>query len=208
MKYQLIIFDMDGTLVQSEDCGSQALIDVVPALPDTAAQITEQYRGVRLADIINDIERRFPGAVPENCAALYREREKELSSLMVTPSDGVDQMLAALTVKKCIASNAPIEKTNRSLDICGIAHYFNDAVFSAYQVEAWKPDPTLFERVAAFYGVVPENCLVVEDSDVGIRAAQAAGMTPVFYDPFEMSAPYDGVARITALSELVEIANE
>lgn len=207
MNYQLIIFDMDGTLVQSEDCGSQALIDVVPALPDTAAQITEQYRGVRFADILKDIERRFPGVVPENCVALYRAREKALASTMVTPSEGVDQMLSALTTKMCIASNAPVEKTKRSLDICGIARHFDEAVFSAYQVEAWKPDPTLFERVAAFYGVSPENCVVVEDSDVGIKAAKAAGMTTVFYDPFESSAQYEGVIRITALSELVEIAN-
>ena len=205
MNYQLIIFDMDGTLVQSEDCGSQALIDVIPALPDTAAQLTEQYRGVRFADILKDIERRFPGIVPDNCVELYRAREKALASEMVTPSEGVDQMLSALTTKMCIASNAPVEKTKRSLDICGIARHFNETVFSAYQVEAWKPSPVLFERVAAFYGVSPADCVVVQDSEVGVQAAKAAGMTTVFYDPFESRVQYEGVIRITDLNELITI---
>ena len=61
MKPEFIIFDMDGTLVQSEDCASQALIDVIPALNDSLIDVTVRYRGMRLSEIFDDIERRIPG---------------------------------------------------------------------------------------------------------------------------------------------------
>jgi len=64
---ELVIFDMDGTLVQSEDCASQAIVDVVPTLKDSLenplTEVTHRYRGMRLADIFSDIENRFPGSV-------------------------------------------------------------------------------------------------------------------------------------------------
>jgi beta-phosphoglucomutase-like phosphatase (HAD superfamily) len=162
MKYQLIIFDMDGTLVQSEDCASQALIDVIPALTDSVAAVTHRYRGMRLAKIFDDIESSTPGAIPEGCLDLYRAREDALSGAMITPCPGADTMLSRLEVEKCIASNAPVKKTQRSLEICGLSHHFQCGIYSAYDVQAWKPDPTLFLHAATENDVSPKDCLVVE----------------------------------------------
>lgn len=205
MKPELIIFDMDGTLVQSEDCASQALIDVIPALTDTAAQITARYRGMRLADIFSDIESRTPGAIPEHCLDLYRVREEALANAMITPSTGVDTLLSAIDLNRCIASNAPVEKTQRSLDICGLSHHFHSNIYSAYEVQAWKPDPKLFLHAAADNNVSPGDCLVLEDSVVGIKAAQAAGMFPVFYAPADSGERIEGVTTITRLVDLLEL---
>ena len=205
MKIQLIIFDMDGTLVQSEDCASQALIDVIPALTDSVAAVTHRYRGMRLAKIFDDIESSTPGAIPEGCLDLYRAREDALSRSMITPSPGVNALLSRLEVEKCIASNAPVKKTQRSLELCGLSHYFQHGVYSAYDVQAWKPDPALFLYAATAHKVSPAGCLVVEDSVVGLEAAQAAGMEAVFYDPHGSAKAENDVTRITTLIDLLEL---
>lgn len=202
MKYQLIIFDMDGTLVQSEDCASQALKDIIPTLSDSVHEVTNRYRGMRLSKIINDIESRFPSSVPDQWLDLYRAREELLSSTMITPSTGADAMLSQLSVDKCIASNAPVKKTRRSLELCGLSHHFPSGLFSADQVEAWKPDPKLFLHAAASSYASPSDCLVIEDSKVGVQAAQAAGMNCVFYDPHKSGDMSDDVPIISELNDL------
>ena len=208
MKYELIIFDMDGTLVQSEDCASQALIDVIPALAgQSASAVTARYKGMRLARIFDDIETRLPGAVPENCLDLYREREDALSASMITPSEGAFAMLEQLKTTKCIASNAPVEKTRRSLEICALSGFFASGIYSAYEVNAWKPDPALFLHAAQAFVTDPEKCLVIEDSDVGIEAARSAGMDSVLYDPLELSEVSESQIRVTSLADILAIAH-
>ena len=205
MTYKLIIFDMDGTLVQSEDCASQAMLDVIPGLTGTAAEVTAKYRGMRLAEIFSDIEASSPDGVPENCLELYRVREEVLSSAMIFASPGADQMLTQLKISKCIASNAPVTKTTRSLKMCNLSHHFDGGIFSAYQVQAWKPDPKLFEYAAGQYGVDSKDCLVVEDSVVGIEAAQAAGMAHVYYDPHGNGQAPEAVKSIADLDDLLRL---
>lgn len=98
MSYQLVIFDMDGTLVQSEDCASQALIDVIPTLTASIDVMTTRYRGMPLLDIFNDMESRHPGAIPGRCLETYRAQEHALSSTMSKASPGADAMLLQLEI--------------------------------------------------------------------------------------------------------------
>lgn len=204
MSLQLVIFDMDGTLVQSEDCASQALIDIIPALTASVSELTARYRGMRLAEIFADIERLHPGAIPDQCLERYRIREDQLAQSMIKVSAGADTMLSRLDMPKCIASNAPREKTLRSLANCGLAHHFTQGIFSASDLQAWKPDPTLFLHAAAHYQVSPENCIVIEDSAVGLQAARAAGMPAIFYDPFDLHDGSHDMPRISSLLQLLD----
>lgn len=205
-QYSLIIFDMDGTLVQSEDCASQALKDVMPGLLDTRDEVTERYRGMRLAHIFEDIESRYPGAVPDDCLDKYRLQEERLSSDYITACDGAAELLSTLLTPVCIASNAPVEKTRRSLSITNLAKHFSSPVYSAYEVMAWKPDPALFLHAAYEHKTDVESCLVIEDSDVGIQAGLAAGMDVIHYDPHEQGSNHS-VPSIGSLLELLEIAS-
>src|SRR5262249_28029536 len=77
----------------------------------------------------------------------------------------------------------PPEKIARALTVAGLAHFFKDNIFSSYDVGSWKPDPGLFLHAADKMAFPPERCVVVEDSDVGIEAALAAGMRALRYGP-------------------------
>ena len=201
--FQLVIFDMDGTLVQSEECASQALKDVIPLMTDSVNEVTARYKGMRLAEIFDDIESRFPNSVPYNCLDLFVAREEALSQSYIIPSEGADELLSRLQTPKCIASNAPVEKSVRSLSICGISHHFPTAIFSADRVNAWKPDPTLFLHAANFHGIEPSKCLVLEDSRVGIQAALSARMSVIHYDPTDGGS----TLSVPSIASLVDLLN-
>ena len=137
----------------------------------------------------------------------FRQRENELAAEFITLNPGVEQLLSALqslSLPYCIASNAPIEKTVRSLKLCEIDEYFGDNIFSAYQVHSWKPDPGLFLHAALKQGIDPGKCLVVEDSEVGIEAAIAAQMQAVFYNPHQLPTPHAQAIVVSELGQLLD----
>ena len=124
---------------------------------------------------------------------------------MIQASPGADDMLSRLAKPKCIASNAPTEKTWRSLHHCELAAHFAHGIFSANDLQAWKPDPTLFLHAAASFKIDPTDCIVIEDSEVGIQAALAAGMPAILYDPFNVHTGFAEVPRISSLMQLLDI---
>lgn len=209
MKTEFVIFDMDGTLVDSELCSAQALVDVLPQnFSIDVTQMLEEFRGVRTANILAVLSERFEPVDAEATIERFRIRENELAAELITLNPGVEPLLDALnglSLPYCIASNAPVEKTVRSLKLCGIEHYFGDNVFSAYQVNAWKPDPELFLHAAKVQGIAASRCLVVEDSDVGIEAAIAAKMQAVFYNPHNLPVAHAESTNISEYGELLDL---
>ncbi len=118
------------------------------------------------------------------------------------PVAGAKALLQSLSLPRCTASNAPVEKTKRQLALTGLAEFFGDNLFSAYAVNAWKPDPALFLYAANAMGFEPRDCLVVEDSPVGVEAALAAGIPVVHYDPEDQFSAIAGVQKIEKLQLL------
>lgn len=198
----LVIFDLDGTLVDSETLCNQAFLDLLPALTDTVEAVVERYRGKKLADTLRDIEHRTGAALPANFEALYRQRVAELFESGLKPIAGVPDMLAALEHPFCIASSGPPTKIAHALALTGLAPYFGERIFSAYTVGAWKPEPGLFLHAAATMGFTPEQCVVVEDSPVGLQAAAAAGMRALHYAPEETMGVEAVNSRFSHMSAL------
>lgn len=176
-----VIFDLDGTLVDSEGLCNQAFLDLLPQLSDTVESLTQRYRGKKLSQICADLENRLCRNLPDAFEQQYRQRVAELFSHELKPMPGVLEMLEATNVPKCIASSGPPLKIRQALQVSGLAPYFGDNLFSSYEVGSWKPEPGLFQYAANAMGFMPGQCVVVEDSEVGIEAAAAAGMKAFRY---------------------------
>jgi len=176
-----VIFDLDGTLVDSEGLCNQAFLDLLPPLHDPLEILTERYRGQKLSSILIDLENRLGLNLPGSFERHYRQRVAELFARDLKPMPGVLEMLATLSSPKCIASSGPLPKMRQALQVSGLAAYFADTLFSSYEIGSWKPDPGLFQYAAKAMGFAPSQCAVVEDSEVGIEAAIAAGMRPYYY---------------------------
>jgi HAD superfamily hydrolase (TIGR01509 family) len=176
-----VIFDLDGTLVDSEGLCNQAFLDTLPKLNESVESLTLRYRGKKLAPILADIESRLCRKLPEAFEQDYRQRVTELFASELKPMSGVIEMLETINFPKCIASSGPLLKIRQALQVSGLASYFGDNFFSAYEVGSWKPEPGLFQYAANAMGFTPSQCVVVEDSEVGIQAATAAGMKAFRY---------------------------
>jgi beta-phosphoglucomutase-like phosphatase (HAD superfamily) len=92
------------------------------------------------------------------------------------PTGGIFELINHLAIKKCVASSSSLGRLEHSLGLAGLWTYFAPHVFSAMQVKHPKPAPDLFLFAAQQMGVVPAECLVIEDSIAGVKAAKAAGM--------------------------------
>jgi len=177
---------------------------LLPELIDPAEVLVKRYRGKKLsailADIVHRIGRRLPDAFENN----YRGRVSELFARDLKPMPGVVAMLESLSHSKCVASSGPLAKILQALEISGLAHYFGRHLFSSYDVGIWKPAPGLFLRAAQEMGFTPSQCAVIEDSDVGIQAAIAAGMKAFHYLPNDPSFAHQDATAFCDMSQLNE----
>ena len=194
-----IIFDLDGTLVDSEPLCNQAFLDLLPEISLSADYLLGRFRGRKLAEIFCDLENMIGRALPSNFEAAYREQVDVLfkSSLEVFPN--VYEVLKAIEVKTCIASSGPRNKIFSALEKTGLDSIFAERIFSSYDIEKWKPDPSLFLHAASEMGTSPKSCLVVEDSPVGIEAAKSAGMIPLHF--CDKTSAISGVENFNAYTE-------
>jgi len=183
MSRLLVIFDLDGTLVDSESLCNQAFLDLLPSLNETVEELVDQFCGRKLSETLSEIERRVSSPLPEGFEQSYRQRVADLFATKLRPVEGVPEMLKALALPFCIASSGPPEKIKHALTVTQLAPFFGERFFSSYIVHSWKPDPGLFLHAAATMGFAPENCVVVEDSPVGLAAAAAAGMQALHFAP-------------------------
>ena len=176
-----VIFDCDGTLVDSEALGNAVLLElaVEHGIPLSAAEAIADFRGGRMADYIAQLEAIHGGPLPETFVPAFRSRARAAFATQLRPIPGAARLLAALSARGlplAVASNGPREKTTANLASTGLLGYFPQHVFSAYEIGAWKPDPALYLHAARALGVAPARCAVVEDSLPGITAGLAAGM--------------------------------
>ncbi len=192
--YDLIIFDCDGTLVDSEPISNKVIAEMITELgyPITAEASYQTFRGTSINTILEFIKDKT-GRLPEfDFENVYRERmdiafEKELKAI-----PGALEFLDNVQTNKCVASNGPQRKMKKSLGITGmIDHFKSEDIFSAYDIQKWKPEPDLFIYAANKMQVKPQKCLVVEDTVHGVEAAIKADMDVLFYVPEQDEPKYD-----------------
>ena len=175
---RLVIFDCDGVLVDSEPIAAAVMAAAVSelGLPMTAADCLCRFTGIAMATVIAAIEADLGRPVPADFAARVRERDFEAFRRSLKPIAGVAAAVSALPVPKCVASSGAPEKIRFTLGLTHLLPLFEPHLFSAQMVRHGKPAPDLFLFAARTMGVAADACVVVEDSQAGIRAARAAGM--------------------------------
>lgn len=193
-RIQCVIFDLDGTLVDSEILSLQGYCDTVPDLDWDVNYMVANLRGVQFHKIVEAMEGRVGHKLADDYETTYRAHVAELFEAGLKAYPDVLEVVPALKIAKCIASAGPIKKMRHSLGLTGLLPHFESRLFSSYDVKLWKPDPGLFLYAAKSMGFAPENCLVVEDSEVGIEAARRAGMQHMLHVPegHEVYEGYDG----------------
>jgi len=174
-----VIFDFDGTLVDSETLCNQAFLDLIPSIDVSVDKLVESYSGRKLAWIFSDIEKQFSCKLSPDIEQQYRSRVADLFDSNLEAFEGVHKALNEISVPVCIVISAPISKVQPALRETNLAHYFAKNVFSSYAIGSWKPEPDIFLYASQRMNVAPQNCLVVEDSVAGIEAANAAGMSSI-----------------------------
>jgi len=207
--FDAIIFDCDGTLVDSERLSIRVLVDYIAELGlilpyETAV---EEYSGNDLAMVFRDIEQKLGRSLPTDFMERFRERQLRLLATNLLPMPGAADLLSVINRPMCVASNAPLDKIELCLSTAGLNQFFEpDRVFSAYEIQIWKPAPDLFHLAAQRMGVAPERCAVVEDSRFGIEAGLAAGMQ-VFACVHEelIGVDLSSITRVRQLSELIPL---
>jgi HAD superfamily hydrolase (TIGR01509 family) len=202
MKRLCAIFDLDGTLVDSEVLNCRAYVELIAAIDESDTELTNRYRGMKFSNIVDDIESRYDLALPGNFESLYRDRVAALYESELKTNPGVPELLSGLDFECCVASSAPTKKINHALEITGLGGYFGTNIFSSYDIGSWKPEPDLFLHAAATMNHSPAHCAVVEDSDLGVEAAIAAGMQVFHYAPNSAKTRSDRYRSIQQMSEL------
>lgn len=205
-----LLFDNDGTLVDSEWLCNQALATILAqaGVQVDIGLLVRDYRGGKLAEIFALLESRFAVQLPVDSEAQYRRLVSDLFAAQLRPIAGVVEALdwaSAAGMQLAVVSNGPQAKIRQALQICGLSHYFADRLFSGYDINRFKPDGALYQYAAAALGTVPEQCIVIEDSVPGIQAGLAAGCRTVFLNHYQQAKPDPAVIAITAMAQLPAI---
>jgi HAD superfamily hydrolase (TIGR01509 family) len=179
--YDLVIFDCDGVLVDSERLTVHEEARMLTELgwPVTADEVVGLFMGLSLATELEMVADRLGPAAAEKFEQDLVPRLTAIFDAELTPVDGIPALLDALAQKgvpTCVASSGLPDGIRRKLDRTGLREHFGDRISSASEVEHGKPAPDLFLLAAGRMGVTPARAAVVEDSVPGVQAGVAAGM--------------------------------
>ncbi len=172
-----IIFDCDGTLVDSETLAAQLISQLLAEqnLEMTSDEVLLRFRGVQFQRFVEELKTLHPSLCAQVLTADFRTRSLPVFEGRLKPISGAIEFVGDLKIPACVASNGPRVKIETCLKSVGLLSYFEDVIISAYEVQAWKPDPRIMHHAANVLGLPAEECLVVEDSVSGAEAGLLAG---------------------------------
>ncbi|MHC5610134.1 MAG: HAD family hydrolase [Nostoc sp.] len=199
MRTELVIFDCDGVLVNSETLSNRVLVQFVAELGLTL-ELKEAillFKGCKMADCVAVIQQRLGKMMPQDFVTQLRVRTAEAFERELLSVEGIEAALDKINLPICVASSGPPEKIKLALRVTNLLPRFEGRIFSSYEIGSWKPAPDLFLHAAKNMGVQATYCTVVEDSVLGVRAGVAAGMKVLGYtNPSEATSLEDCGARV------------
>jgi HAD superfamily hydrolase (TIGR01509 family) len=180
---ELVIFDCDGVLVDSEPISVRLDVAMLAelGLSMSREEVIERFVGRSPEVIVQTVERELGHPPPPDWFKRGEERLRRAFAAELRPVRGIVEALAQITEPVCVASSSGPENLRYKLELTGLYDRFAGHVFSASEVTNGKPAPDLFLYAAARMRTEPETCVVVEDSQYGVQAARAAGMHVLAY---------------------------
>ncbi|MFF3498374.1 HAD family hydrolase [Streptomyces sp. NPDC003247] len=211
MDYDLVIFDNDGVLVDSEPISNRLLAAYLTELghPTTYEESIRDYMGSAMHRIHELVLERTGQRLPADFDDVFHTRvfaafEQELAA--VDGAAAVLEKLAANGVPYCVASSGSHERIRVGHRTTGLDRWFDEGrIFSSQDVGRGKPAPDLFLHAAERMGVAPQRCVVVEDSPLGVQAAVAAGMDVYGFTAMTPAEKLAGADRL--FSDMAELAD-
>ena len=176
---QLIIFDCDGVLVDSEviSCRAHAETLTRHGYPITADQVLQRFLGVSNREARLTVEAELGCSLPDDFEAQMKQAALQRYADELGAIPHIGEAIAAIDLPKCVASSGTPEKIRHGLTCAGLYDVLAPNIFSATQVTRGKPAPDLFLFAAEQMNIRPAQCLVIEDSVAGVTGGRAAGMT-------------------------------
>lgn len=204
-----VIFDCEGTLIDSETLCCQALVSVFTSYGAklTVEECLTNFTGGKLADILSSTRDRLGLQVSiDELEPLYREKLRILFQAHLTPMPGADDLLQYLkdnNIEICVVTNGPKNKLHFSLEITGLSEFFKDRMFSAFEANSWKPDPDLILYASMHMGFRPEECVYIDDTPKGVAAGVAANIKTYHFRSNTLG-PHVDDTDVTPVESLVE----
>ncbi|MFG2479725.1 HAD family hydrolase [Streptomyces fagopyri] len=211
MRYDLVIFDNDGVLVDSEPISNGILAAYLTELghPTSYEESIRDYMGSAMHRVHDLVHERTGQRLPDDFDDVFHGRVFAAFERELRPVAGAEQVLEKLTadgVPYCVASSGSHDRIRVGHRTTGLDRWFDEErVFSSQDVGRGKPAPDLFLHAAERMGVPPRRCVVVEDSPLGVQAANAAGMDVYGFTAMTPAARLTGATRL--FSDLQDLSD-
>lgn len=186
MAIEVVIFDCDGVLVDSEDIANEQLRRGLElhGLSMTLEQVMESFVGLSMSSVVDKVNQMLGREVSDDFLDDLQVKTFAAFQESLKPVAGIKQVLDSLSTmphRICVASSGSFEKMNLTLGMTGLENYFQGRIFNSSQVKRGKPYPDLYLYAANQMMCDPAQCLVIEDSVPGVQGAVAAGMEVLAY---------------------------
>ncbi|MGI6020525.1 MAG: HAD family hydrolase [Lachnospiraceae bacterium] len=213
MNYKAILFDMDGTLLDSEvlmrNSGVRALADFgIECTADDFLPFTGQGELRFLGGVAAKYGHEFDPEMKERCYYYFGEYVEEEAVIPERLMETLDN-LKEKGVRIAVCTSADRTKVRHNLRALGVSADYFETIITGDDIKNAKPDPEVYLKGAAALGLSPEDCLVVEDAPSGIASAHAAGMKAAAitssFDEETLRANSDPDMIIDKMPELLDI---
>jgi HAD superfamily hydrolase (TIGR01509 family) len=176
--FDLIIFDCDGVLVDSEVLSCRCLSETLAGYGINLGldQALDLFLGRNVTAVLNHYEA-LGRSIPEQFSTELKAGVRAAFLSALCPIEGVNSVLEGLQIPHCVASSSDVDRVSFSLSLTGLAPHFDRRLYTSQMVERGKPAPDLFLYAAERMHADPRRSLVIEDSVSGVTAGKAAGMT-------------------------------
>nr|WP_290694367.1 HAD-IA family hydrolase [Halomonas sp. UBA3074] len=190
MPLPLLLFDCDGTLVDSEPLLAEEMaagLNTV-GLPFAVSDYLGEFRGARFRRIVAELQQRHGDVDPNKLERMETAMRAKLATRLAQELTTIPGARGALDIldayPSAVVSNGPESKILTALKATGLTHYFGKRFFSGYTANCWKPEPCLHLHAASIMGYAARDCIAIDDALVGVRAALQAGMTVIHLNRF------------------------